>query len=59
MLLRKNDELQGLRGRPKRWVAELTPGWLSWNHSMRKDHERKVKTGETLVVAAMIRSLVA
>jgi transposase len=48
-----------LSKRPKRWIVELTFGWLSRYRRMSKDYERKVQTSETLIEVTMIRLLVA
>jgi putative transposase len=44
---------------PKRWIVERAFGWLSRYRRLSKDYERKVQTSETLIVAAMIRLVLA
>ncbi len=43
----------------KRWIVELTFGWLSRYRWMSEEYERKKQTGETLIEVAMIRLLAA
>lgn len=52
----------GVRGfsiQPRRWVVELTFGWLCRNRRLSKDYERKVQTSETLIQVTIIRLLLA
>ncbi|CDN15452.1 Mobile element protein [Richelia intracellularis] len=42
----------------KRWVVELTFGWLNWCRRLSKDYQRLPETSETLIYIAMIRIMV-
>jgi transposase len=40
---------------PRRWVAERTFAWISYNRRMAKDHERQCSTSEAFIHAPMAR----
>ena len=53
----KRSELHSFKGLPRRWVVERTFGGLGCYRRLRRDHERQVTTGETMVCLALIRRM--
>ncbi len=56
--LKKLPERPAFENLPRRWVAERTFAWISYNRRMSKDHERLCSTGEAFVHATMARLMV-
>ncbi len=44
---------------PRRWVVERTFGWLGPYRRLNRDYERQAQSGETFVLLAMIRLMLA
>ena len=53
--LKKLPERPAFENLPRRWVAERTFAWISYNRRMAKDHERLCSTGEAFIHLAMAR----
>jgi putative transposase len=58
-MVKRSDETEGFEVRPRRWVAERTFAWLSFNRRMSKDYEYLPETSEAFIRIAMIRLMLA
>lgn len=56
-VVERNQEAQGFKILPKRWIVERTFSWLIRNRRLNKDYERLVQSSETFIEVAMIRLL--
>ncbi len=53
-VVKRNDDVQGFKVLPRRWVVERTFAWLSRNRRLSKDYERLCETSEAWIYTAMI-----
>ena len=53
--IERDQEAEGFKVLPKRWIVERTFGWLIRNRRLSKDYERRIQTSETLIEVATIR----
>ena len=53
-IVKRSDDVRGFVVLPKRWIVELTFGWLGRQRRLSKDYELLTDTSETLIRVAMI-----
>ena len=53
-IIKRNDNVKGFEVLPKRWIVEMTLGWIGRNRRLSKDYERQCETEESWVCLAMI-----
>ena len=54
-IVKKVLGVSGFQVLPKRWVVEMTFGWLMFNRRLVKDYEEKTEHSESFIQMAMIR----
>ena len=54
-IVKRNDDVQGFKVLPHRWLVERTFGWLNKCRVLSKDYERRVDSSESVVYLAMTR----
>jgi putative transposase len=52
-VIKRNDDAQGFRILPRRWVVERTFGWLNNYRRLSKDYEELPQTSETFIYLSM------
>jgi putative transposase len=52
------EMIEGFQVEPKRWIVERTFAWLSKYRRLSKDYEYLVTTSETILLMAMIRTMI-
>ena len=57
-VVKRSDDLAGLKVVPKRWTVERTFGWLLWSRRPNKDYEVLPRTAEAFVYVAIIRLMI-
>jgi putative transposase len=54
-IVKRSDDIKGLKVLPHRWVVERTFGWLGRYRRLSKDYEGLTESSQALAYAAMIR----
>ena len=53
-IVKRDDDVQGFKVLPHRWVVERTFAWLGRYRRLSKDYEERTETSESMIYLAMI-----
>jgi len=56
-IVKRNDDVQGFKLLPKRWIVERTLSWFGWYRRLSKDYEERTDNSETMILVCMIHRM--
>jgi transposase len=59
VVVKRNDDVQGIRIRSRRWVVERTNAWIAAHRRRARDYERLTECSEVMIDLVMIDVMAA